>query len=401
MFEVYRHAFYDSLKVIYWGGETRDRIWDDNTMLLYIFIICVIVFLCSRIEFKKYRKSTKPSDLPSRYSIKILRYPLLFLLFFMGLRGSWVGMDTIVYSLTFENATSIQQVFDESTTEPLYKLLQFVLRSVISNRYLAIFILSSLVIYFLGKAIRKFYWDINILISILSFTCCYYFQSFNLIRITIAATFILSQIYLLFDEKFGKFAVAIMIATLFHYSSIVAFLPFCIYLIYRNHKVLSIFLLGGLCLVIMMASYLLSDYIVLIERYSGYVSSNDNNTKIGMMFLFEYLPCLYLMYYIFSRKISSPWADLTICYSLSGIVIKLLAYSLPIAGRLSFHFMPITVLFIPYWLSYFRHKNKKIYKPFLFLCLFWLTFRVHFYFLGYLAPDGIMPYYFFWNEKMW
>ena len=28
----------------------------------------------------------------------------------------------------------------------------------------------------------------------------------------------------------------------------------------------------------------------------------------------------------------------------------------------------------------------------------YLAVRIHFYFIGYLATDGIMPYTFFWNE---
>lgn len=55
----------------------------------------------------------------------------MILLLFMGLRGSWVGIDTIVYSQTFENATSLSAVFnDDSTTEPLYKIFMFILRTI-------------------------------------------------------------------------------------------------------------------------------------------------------------------------------------------------------------------------------------------------------------------------------
>ena len=83
-------------------------------------------------ELNLEKDTTEGSDINSsiRSKYKISRCFLIIhmiLLLFMGLRGSWVGIDTIVYSQTFENATSLSAVFnDDSTTEPLYKIFMFI-----------------------------------------------------------------------------------------------------------------------------------------------------------------------------------------------------------------------------------------------------------------------------------
>lgn len=417
MFEIYRKAFLDNNVAIYWGGETRNRYWDDSTLLIYFFIIFTMIVYGCVIEKKKHRKSRpepitceinstmRSTEIKRRINIKSktfnsfrLYYPLAILLFFMGLRGSWVGMDTIVYSQTFENASSIQQIFSESTTEPLYKLLQLGLRMIISSRYLAIFFYSSLIIYFYSRVLKIYYHKINILIALLTFACIYYFQSYNLMRITVASTFVCSHFDLLIRHKYKQYCGVVLLATFFHYSTIVAFLPFGVYFIYKRNKLLAVSLLGLIAVLTIYSTKIFDSYIMLIDRYSTYVMDNGSERKVGVMLFFEYLPCLYLVFYIWKNKINGVWADLTVSYTLTGFLIRMVAYYILAAGRLGYHFMPLTVILLPYWLSTIKGRDKKQYRVILILTLSWLALRLHMYFLDCLSVDGIMPYYFFWNE---
>lgn len=398
MLDIYRKAFEQTNISHFWGGETRVRVWDDYTLLLYFFLVVVVLILCVYIEKHKYylKKMPKRKIVPRR---QLLFYPLGLLLFFMGLRGLWVGMDTIVYSQTFESATSLHYVFEDSSTEPLYKLLQFLLRCFFSDSHIIIFLYSVLIIYFVGLTFFRYFKYINVFIAVSAFVCIYYFQSFNLLRISVAASFIFSQMHFLLENRFKKFSLVIFLATFFHFSSIVAFMPLGVYLIYRKRKTLAISVLLVISIIVIIATHFLGDYIMLFERYSGYITDNESSRTIGFALFLDYFPCLCGIYYIFKKKLSGTWSNLYVCYTLSALVVRLLSYFISAAGRLYFHFMPVTMLFLPYWLTYLKKRNRKLYKPMILISFVWLIVRLHLYFVGYLSADGIMPYYFFWNEK--
>lgn len=109
LFDIYRKTFEADNDAFWWGGETHYRSWDDGTMYLYLFIV-FISFLAAWWCDKR-RFVTNASRCGSKYKIsRCFLIIHMILLLFMGLRGSWVGIDTIVYSQTFENATSLSAV---------------------------------------------------------------------------------------------------------------------------------------------------------------------------------------------------------------------------------------------------------------------------------------------------
>lgn len=400
-FNSYKKTFLENNSAIYWGGETHDRIWDEGTMYLYFFVVLITFYYswkCEKYsrELSRYRGKSGTRKKKFVESFVLIQ---LILLCIMGLRGSWVGMDTIVYSQTFESATSLSAIFnDGSTTEPLYKIIQFLLRAVFSSRYIAIFIFSSCIIYFVFNTIRSQRACLCLIISIPAFVCLYYYQSFNLIRITLAASFMLWKMPLLVDEKYKSYSCCILLATMMHYSSMVLFFPLLLLILYKRNRLLAY--VGVICsiLLIIMSTKILGDYISLINRYESYITGNESTGKVGLAFFIDYLPCICICYYIIRRKIRSEYADLMLCFTASAVIIRLLAYYITVAGRLSTHFMTLTIILLPYWLNYIRISDKRRYNLLLPVCVIWLLIRLHIYFMGYLSSDGIMPYCFFWNE---
>lgn len=398
LINIYKKAFLAGNDAIWWGGDTHYRPWDDNTMYLY-FIVVILSFIAA---WRCDQRSQIPTIRSPRIKTIISKWFILItgvLLCIMGLRGSWVGMDTIVYSTSFENATSLSAIFKNgSTTEPLYKFGLFILRKLFSSRYLAIFVFSSIIIYFVHKTLTRFYNDICLAIAIPAFVCLYYFQSFNLIRITVAASFQLYSLHLLVDQQYKKFALRILFATMIHYSSIVLFFPLGMLVVFQKNRKLAY---CGAALFTAMTIYgtnLLGEYIVLINRYEEYITGNHASGQVGFALFIDYLPCIYLCYYIIKRNIAGQWADMMICFSLTAFIVRMLAYYILAAGRLTFHFMPLTIVILPYWLNYIQKNDSRTYRFLLPVCVVWLFVRLHIYFIGYLAADGIMPYYFFWNE---
>ena len=398
LFDIYRKTFEADNDAFWWGGETHYRSWDDGTMYLYLFIV-FISFLAAWWCDKR-RFVTNASRCGSKYKIsRCFLITHMILLLFMGLRGSWVGIDTIVYSQTFENATSLSAVFnDDSTTEPLYKIFMFILRTIFFSRHVAIFIFSALIMYFVFKTLKKYYNSLCLAVAIPAFVCIYYFHSFNLIRITLAASFLLWSTPLLVNEKYKQYSIRILVTTFMHYSSIVLFLPLGLLIVYKKNRTLAYFSALGVILLIVAGTRMLGDYIVLLNRYEDYILGNKSSGQIGLALFIDYLPCLFTSCYILRKKIHSHWGDMMVCFTMAAFIIRLLAYFITATGRLHIHFMPLTLIFLPYWLNYIRQKNKSLYNIAIQLCVMWLLLRLHIYFIGYLSTDGIMPYNFFWSE---
>lgn len=400
LFETYKQAFLSRNNAIWWGDETYYRSWDDSTMYLYFFVVLVTFIISNKCNISLQALSKNSSvAIGSKKPIRWYYILIFLLLCILGLRGSWVGMDTIVYSQTFESATSISEIFnDGSTTEPLYKLFQFLLRSVFSSRYVAIFIFSSLIIYFVFNTVNKYFSELCITIAVPAFVCLYYFQSFNLVRITLAASFMLWSLPLILEGKYKKYAFRVLVATMVHYSSIVLFFPLALLVLYRKNKTFAYcFAIFSLFILVFVTS-ILGDYISLFDRYENYITGKESSGKIGWALFLDYLPCLYICYYIIKRRINGSWSDLMVCFTITAFIIRIMAYYITASGRLAVHFMPLTIILLPYWLNYIKNFDRPQYRKLLPFCVVWLLLRFHIYLTGYLASDGIMPYYFFWNE---
>lgn len=402
LIDFYKSVFLKNNHTIYWGGEYHYRSWDDSTMYIYFFIVIMTFFAAYKCEQHKNKYYKQPYSSQVIFIKTSVWYKIEFLLLLcvMGLRGTWVGIDTIVYSQTFLSATSLSKIFnDGSTTEPLYKFIQFFMRCVFSNQHLAIFTYSALTLYFIKNTIRKYYGSINLLIAIPAFVCIYYFQSFNIMRITLAASFILFSFPLLLKEQYKKFTIRVFVASMLHYSSVIVFLVIGMVLLYKRSKTLAYVTTLIVLIIVGFSVGVLYNYISIIDRYTSYLESNESSSKMGLALFVDYLPCLYICCYIIIRKIQGHWADLTICFTMCAIVCRMLAYYISMAGRLGTHFMPLILILMPYWINYIKQKNQHHYKIMLICCSIWVILRIHIYFVGYLSLDGIMPYYFFWNEQ--
>ncbi len=401
MFDYYRRLFIEGSNSIYWGGETTTRYWEESTLFLYFLIIFFVIIIGKYIEKKQARiilNRQNQSSAKYKSINSLLKFIFAILIIILGFRHRSVGIDTIVYSNAIENAVSLSQLFNESTVEPLFQLFQYFIHLIFNNGTIGVFIYSFITIALIYSGLKINEQNISLFISLTTYVCLYYFPSFNLIRISFAASLIFYFFHYLLEVKYKRFALIIIIVSLIHYSSLVMFLPLGIYIIYRNHRILALTLISLISFTIILGSIILGDYLAIINRYSGYIDSNESNGSVGIMLFFDYFPCILVCFYLIKNKIKNTWSNLMICFTLSAITIRLMAYYIAIAGRLHVHFMILTMILLPYWIFYFKHEHSKYYIPMLWICVIWGIFRLHIYFSGYLSSDGIMPYHFFWNN---
>lgn len=401
MFELYHRAFDAGNDAFWWGGEIIYRSWDQNTMFLYFGIVLSAMIVGLQIDSAKtkYVQMSAPNNMRlQRYSStkKKLVLFLCAIAFILGSRDYTVGIDTIVYQNAVNNAVSLNQVFSDTTTEPIYKILVYLLHNCVGSGKIAVFLYSFATISFVYLGLKRYIGDISVYVCLMAYICIYYFPAMNLVRMYLAASIVFAAMHFFIEENYKKFYLIFGLACLIHYSTTAMFLPLCMYHVYQKNKALAFTGISILTVIILVSVSVLGDYVALLNRYSTYISGNTASGGIGIMLFVDYLPAIYLLYYISNNKIQGKMADLTICFTASALVIRLLAYNLSAATRLHAHFMFLTVILIPYWAWYMKSTRLYNYKIFIMTCTVWALFRLHVYFTGYLAGDGIMPYMIGW-----
>lgn len=361
------------------------RYWEDGTIYLYFGIIIAVILIGILADNRKVDVS--------RFWIIIVS---VILIVFLGLRGRNVGVDTSNYQDSFINALN-KNAFNDTTIEPGFQFLQKGLRLFFSSPELAIFIYSTATVLFIMSTLWRYKNNISLFVAFAFYVGIFYFQAMNLLRIYLAAAFILWNYDYLLENKYKKFALVILLTSMLHYSSLVMLLPIGLLLLYqRNPKIALLASVVTFAMLLPLTAHF-ENYII-IARYAAYADSNESSGSIGPMLIFEYLPCFYFVYYALRNKVHGPWTDVLICLTITGFFVRTIAYFISAAGRLSIHFIGIYILVLPYFVCHLKRHHRKKYIP-VTICLFmYLAIRIHLYFVNYLDGDGIMPYNFLWNE---
>jgi hypothetical protein len=377
LIDVYKKAFDSSI-----GGS---GIWDDTTIYLYFAVVFISFFFGYIIE--KGRKNN------GCLSIRTKPYFLLLglgLSLFLGLRGETTGIDTIVYRNSFDKALE-PNAFADETTEPGYQLVLKILHIILPSSDWAILFFSFLTIALLFSSLWKYRDSINLFVAISLYVCLFYFQALNLLRIFLAIAILLCGFHYIVEGKYGKYCLYVLIAATFHYSSFIMLLPLSYLYIYRRAPIIA--LLGSLVAVfaiVSLAAYF-GDY-MMIARYAEYAKSYEDTGGVGFMLFFEYLPCAFFIYYAYHNKLKGIWVDMLVSYSIIGLIVKIASYYISIAGRLTFHFLPLFIIIIPFFANHIKTHSRKYYPCVVLFLVLYALIRFHFYLKGYLATDGIMPY---------
>lgn len=375
--EIYQNSFQEN-------AEGR-AVWDDDTFYLYISIIILIS------AFGLFAEKTRGSI----QSLWVVAAATV-LSFILGFRGELVGADTIGYVESFNRALETD-AWADSTSEPGYHLLVMLLRAILPNSTAFLTFISTLTVFFVFNTLWKYREHTNLLIAFSFYVGLYYFQALNLLRIYLAAAFVLWNYHYLIEKKYRKFFLIVVLTSMLHYSTVVMLLPLAYLWLHQKSPLLALGFIACLMIVSIPLISQFANYIA-IARYAEYGESNESSGKVGVMLFFEYLPCFFMVWYALRHKIKGQWRDILISLTVTGFFIRTIAYFITIAGRLGIHFMGLYILIIPYFVNHLKVHHKTAYILLMPFFVGYLLIRMHFYFIGYLAVDQIMPYAFFWDE---
>ena len=382
--DIYRQSF----------NETNVMLsqWDDNSLYLYCGILLLTFLFGWMIE--KKRLGDERIDNKNRLYIITIG---LFLVSILGLRGINVGVDTLNYRESFEHSLD-KDAFGDSTIEPGYRLLCGFFRTFFSYSEIYILLISGFTVYFVINTIWKYRDRINVFIALIFYVGLYYFQAMNLMRIFLAMSILLFFFHYLLEGKYIKYIIVVLLTATLHFSSLVMLVVVAMLWLYQRSKIVAIATFVSLMILLIPLSLVFGDYI-LLARYANYASGNDSSRQVGIMLYFDYLPCFVVISYAIKNRIKNQWTDLLVVNTLVAFLMRFIAYYIEIAGRLGIHFSALYLILIPYFVNHIRLYHRKSYPLTLLLLVFFLLVRVHFYFIGYLAVDGIMPYSFVWDDK--
>lgn len=384
IFSTYKQAFIEN--------NLSFRSWDEMTMYIYVFFCVSVLFIA--LYFEKKKRASKINKIENANWNRLI----FFITLLLGFRGVNTGTDTIQYYRMYEDNLA-NLLFIEGGVEPGYILISHAIGCITPSVQMFMYVISSCIVWLVMATIRKYQSNLDVSIAVFMYVAVFYFQAFNMMRICISASILLYGIKYLEGRNFKMYNLLVLICTTIHMSSIIMLLPsISLWAYYKNRK-LTIIGLVMLILTLGSLSMYFADYIQ-IARYANYLDvAKEEQGGAGLMLYFEYLPFIFVLYWIRKYRYSEdPWSAISVVFILTGFLFRLLAYYVPMAGRLYVYYMPLFLVILPYHINKISLAKPRYSMRISFFVFSYAVIRLHMYFSSYLASDGIMPYTFVWND---
>ncbi|AOR64664.1 EpsG family protein [Pectobacterium wasabiae] len=285
----------------------------------------------------------------------ILKIPFISVLALVlsGVAGSrFFGPDpdfsNYVDMLTYPN-------YIERVVDLFFQFMIFLNANVFPNYWFVFFIYATLGVSIKIIAIFKFSEHPGL-------SCCVYVMMFYLlheytqIRGGVAAGVLLFSFYYIYAGDFKKFLASLLIASLFHLSSLIV-LPF--YFLVRKYNLRYFFFVTIIVFLSAVFSYVSGDFVRSIVH--AYMSTNDSGINLGAVIDFNLLNKMNLShfiislvcYFFYTRGVAFKQSELSVVY------IKLLFVGVSsfyffgalglvaTAYRISYIFLPVLIFIIP------------------------------------------------------
>ncbi|MBK5261020.1 MAG: EpsG family protein [Peptostreptococcaceae bacterium] len=393
-------------------------IWGYNheTILLYIIIVLFTTLFASMSQSKIITGTN--NVLPQRVVYRFPFFISFFILVFFSCTTA-VGIDRSAYAQIFR-ISSFGNL--QNGIEPGYHLLMIIIKIFTKNENVFLGIVAFITVAFVYKGIWDCRHELSIGFAVFIFSSQYYFQSYNLMRMYFAMSFLIAGVKLLLDGKYLRYLVLILFALCVHYSMIFVLIAYVISLIFIKIKRVSFdmkFFLSILVVVIFnyfslsLAINLLGTSNFILDKYSMYLKETVKS-GLGLKWIFNLIPYSLLLPFAKYTNKKQLFLSIAAGYLLVTLVISIVSYSIPVIGRtLACLNMPIVIM-LP--IAFNSFKIKRIIRKasnvvirigmtririsyrviYLFIYIYY-AFAFLLYLDGYVGRDGIDNFQFIWN----
>lgn len=354
-----------------------------------------------------------PAYLSQHWSANEQRYilrPGFFLVSFAVASFFYVfaatGRDYNTYRSIY-HSSSLRTLFSDTGygVEPGYRLLNALLNQIISDSRAGIAVIKLIQITVIFGSIYMLRNQITLGEAVLAYMSVFYFESFALLRISLAGALCLLSIALYLRKK-PVLAILTAAYTPFLHSSAIYFcMVFAVMVVYIRTKwlkqVTRVMVLSIIPIVLLFGSLVarkLYESGFFMNRYSQYLSSG---TEFGFGVIVYYVPVVLMLYRIMENILpdeSTAFRDASLVMAVGGFSCALLSYSLGMMSRMFVFFACPFVVTIPF---YIRHKDCIVKESFgferrslrLLVLIYWIA-RLILSLPGNLMLDGLYRYVF-------
>lgn len=320
-------------------------------MLVYWFNILSIPIWYSLIINSKLKK-TKQTNL------------LLVIIFFQwliiaSLRHLNVGWDTPTYADYFESISSygVSLSFIAFRLEPFYILLNYAVGFLSKSPHFLYFVVAFLIYSLILRRMPRY--------SFIPWLSCFLFIAFgfynfsiNILRQSISIAIIIFSLKYIVDRKSLAFLICVLIATLFHYTSIVFIITYPLFNLPINLKSYIIIIIASL-----LASYLILPrimrFVISANPYYEMHLSGNGSSGFGMLSMIILTTLCSLI--LFKGKPIDGYGRLWFIMLFIATGMQFASLKISILVRLVY-FWQISMIFIfPYIIHFQQNRNNKIF----------------------------------------
>lgn len=326
------------------------------------------------------------SRMPRKLGVKfawITGFLILWLI--QALRDEFIGTDLKFYVPTFVNDN--WSVF---SVESGYVALNATLRSFTDSPQVLLAIVSFITLYPVSYIFKRYSENICLSYIIFASLVVYHF-TFSGLRQAIAIGIIVFSYIFVNKHKLLPFVVCVLIATLFHVSSIVfiIFYPLCNWIKMTDKRYFLLVVIGfGIIMVLKPILEALIPIIFGEDKYMGYIE-HEAVPAYNLIIVFFAM-------FLFTFMVKSPSRQLqTFRMAIfCAVMCQSLGLISATATRIGYYFIPFIALGIPQ--TIFEMKKSDTNRMILNTCV--TAFMIFFFFYAYSAGYlEVIPYKFYWE----
>lgn len=358
-------------------------------MAIYLFVSITLLIIGlwyesanEIIKLRRNKKLPKPFYIVPSFSL---------LLFISAFRGDFTT-DYTNYTSLFKsiNSYSFWTTFKVGFDIELgYLLLNRVIGLFTTNPVFLFAVTSFVILYGFYHQFSRY--SVNIWLSVLMFvTAGSFYASFNITRQILAAAIIFMGSKYLYERKFFKYVLVVIIASLIHTSSLIM-IPFYFILNLRLNFKNFILVSGGSAVIFVFFDQILD--VVQMFVYENYTENAYGMT--GQAFENVVLPLAFLAFTLYHIKKIEPenimhriWFNAVYYYAFFNV----LGLQVQMVERISRFFAPYVLLLIPFIFSKMQNKHLR------FVYSMVLIFLLILYNYVILSGSVFDPYYFIWEK---
>lgn len=358
-------------------------------MEIYLIVSLLLVILGLSFEaFNSITISKINKKLPNYFYI-IPSFIILFIL--STFRGD--------FTTDYKNYTELFNLYNRySFSELLTSGFQNEIGFIYLNKIIGLFtddviyffaIMSFVILFGFFHHFKKY--SVNLWLSVLMFaTVGSYYASFNITRHIFAVAIVFIGSKYLYERKFFKWVLVVLLAALFHKTAIIM-IPFYFILNFRIKFKNWVIIVIGSAIVI-----LFFDNIVdFAQQYFYEQYTDDSYGMWGQAVTNIVLPVAFLIFSLFNINKLDPKNNMHRIWFNAGIFyafFNILALQVQMVERLGRFFAPYSLLLIPFFFSKMKNKNLRfIYTMGLIVMLILYNYII-------LSDSVFDPYYFIWEK---